>query len=220
MAIVKIPRSDFDAKALAEETFDDSQGYEPYEGPEPRSGLVLAGVVKKVWWTYTQKKSPMFKLIFEAAGNEGDKAQFDGLGIWDQVVFQNDCAFRYQPFAAALGINIPDINTKMNLADEDDNQGAPVIAIGKWRPGDSARCRIVTKREKYQGEWRTKIAKFMPPKEAEEPEEEDEEETARTPRSARSASARSVTPEPEEEEETAEVFEDDPWAEDEETARS
>ena len=163
MPIVKISLEDLDPESLEAEEYDDSQDFEPYDGPQPRAGIVLSGILKKAWWTYTAKEKPMIKVLFEAAGNEGEREVFNGLPIWDNVVLQNNCAFRYKPFFAAIGVTMDDVSKKTNMADDDENQGAPILAIAKWKPGTDATIRISTKLEKRAGyEPQTKVGKWLP----------------------------------------------------------
>jgi hypothetical protein len=123
----------------------------------------------------------MLKVLWVAEGNTGDEAQYEGLTVWDNITINPAGKFRWKPFIDTMGFTLRDLKAKMIVASEDDNMGAPIEKIGTWAPDtDGALCRILTARERYQGEWSTKIGKYLdyeaPDDEPEEPEEEELDE--------------------------------------------
>lgn len=162
--------------------------FDTYEGEDPPSGTVLKGHVKKLWWTYASDETPMIKVLWVASGNVGSNAEYNGLPVWDNLVFKPSAAFKYGPFLQATGVTLRDIKTRTIVAEDDDNMGAPIEKIGKFAPGEDAECGIVTKREKYQGNWSTKVGKFI---EQPDDEDDDEDEPEETPARSRRKSAAS-----------------------------
>jgi hypothetical protein len=160
MPKLKLDDDVFDATELDVEYED--RDFSEYDGEIPRSGTILNGQIKKVWFTISQNDNPMFRVLTEAQGNEGDSAEFNGLGVWDNVTFTPKAAFRYQPFLALFGLTIADVKQRTVVGDE-DNIGQPVEKIKNWSPDTkAARCRIVIKREKYEGEFQARVRKYMP----------------------------------------------------------
>jgi hypothetical protein len=210
---------EFDVDALEEAEYEEGD-YTPYTGPIPPKGTILTGTVKKAWWSETQYGDRMMKVIFEA---DEDSGEYEGLGVWDNITFNTKGKWRWAPFLAAAGFTLLDIKKKAIISDDDDSLGAPIEKIGRWVPGEgSAAIRIITDRERRDGEWQAKVAKWLPyedPDEYVEDEEEVEEEEPAPPvRTARKAAAprkAAKRPEPEEEEdgpESDEEEEDEPPA--------
>lgn len=154
--------NDIDWRGLHEEEYDESgEDFEPYDGPIPPKGTILRGVVKKVWATSSQAGDSMFKALFVAEGNEGNKAKYDGLPIWDNVNWTlPQCKFMWQPFFNTLNVTLKDVKLKTQIEDDDDNVGTPVTRIGQAKfPYPT---RIVTDRETYEGEPRARVKKYIP----------------------------------------------------------
>lgn len=206
MGKLKLSKSDFDVDELDVEWSESD--YQDYTGKQPPTGTVLRGGIQKMWWTYTANDDPMIKMLWVAAGNTGETAEYNGLPVWDNIVFTPKAAFKYGPFLQVLGLTLKQIQTQLFVADDDDNVGAPIEKIGKVAPGTSAtECGIVTKRRKWNDEWQVNIGKLIEQPEAEEDDEEDE-----APKRSRRASENSghskppvkrskPEPEPEEDEE-------------------
>ena len=190
---LKLSKDEFNPDELDVEIEDND--YDDYTGPPPPNNTMLIFRIKKMWWTYTQPDAdknefPMIKAIVtaEQGSDDDDTAQYDGLTIWDNLTFKASAAFRYQPFLEAIGVTLKDIFGKLYVADDDDNVGAPIERIGTWVPGsDDAVIMGVTKREKYNGEWSTKIKKYLAYEAPDEPEP-DEDETP-PPRTRRAGAA-------------------------------
>jgi hypothetical protein len=206
--------------------WSDNDDYEPYDGELPKSNILLRGYCKKMWWTFSSNDNAMIKVLWVAEGNTGKTEEFNGLPIWDQIVFTPKASFRYGPFLQVLGITLRDVFKKMDVAEEDDNVGCPINWIAKMVPGEDARIGVITKREKYEGESRVKVGKFVEDPELDDEEEEEEEAPvptrtrgAKTPEQRRLAvhhgGRRKPDPEPEEVEEEVEEAEEDVEEEDE-----
>jgi hypothetical protein len=116
----------------------------------------------------------MFKVLFEAQDNEGDRKVYDGLPLWDNVLWAlPQCKFMWQPFLDSLGFTIADIRQRMIIGEE-DNVGIVVDKIGKVAfPAD---IRVVTGVE-TKGEYKGKItvAKYLAPPDIDDVDEDDED---------------------------------------------
>lgn len=180
MPRLKMDEDEFNIKELEGAEYDDSrEGYTDYSGEIPPKGTVLPGKIKKAWWTFNNSKPParMMIAIWEADENAGE---YEGLPLWDYISFSPQAKWRWQPFLDATGLTLRDFK-KMEVEDEDDERyGTPIISIGDWEVGeDSAAVNVVTKRERYDGDWRAKVDKYLPydaDEDAGEDEDEDEDE--------------------------------------------
>jgi hypothetical protein len=172
--------------------WDDST-FDTYDGEQPPGGTALLANVKKMWWTYSSDDTAMIAVLMIAEGNNHGKEEYDGLPIWEYLVFKTSAAFKYGPFLEVTGITLKDIKTKMKVDDEDEKQGAPILAIGSFKPDtDDSVIGVITKRERYNGEWQTKAGKYLSADEIEDMEDDDEPEEK--PRGRRSASKAKATP--------------------------
>lgn len=210
----------FDIDELDVEWSDSDYG--DYEGEQPPTGTVLRGGIKKMWWTFTSNEDPMIKALWVADGNTGKLAEYNGLTVWDNIVFTPKAAFRYGPFLQVLGLTLKQVKTMLYVADEDDNIGAPIERIAKVAPGtESTECGVVTKRRKYNGEWSVNIAKYIEQPDADDDDDDDDEEEApRQTRGSRKAADKPASkpaakrrsrpePEPAEDEDEDDIDEDD-----------
>ena len=161
--------------------------FESYDGEMPPSGVRLLGYIKKMWWTFTSEDVPMIKALFIADGNTGKTEQYNGLPIWDQITFKESAAFRYGPFLQMAGFTLHDIFNKTYVAEDDDNLGAPIEKIARVVPGEDMAAEIITKREKYNGEWRVNVGKYVLG-EADDDDDDDDEPSPPPRRAAKSAS--------------------------------
>lgn len=143
-----------------------------YEGPLPPKNTMLEGQIKKIWAVVAKSSGNyMFKVLFEAEDNKGDKAKYNGLSIWENVVWTPGAKFKWQPFLDATGTTLKQVKQATITAEEDDNVGTPVLAIYKTKV--PMEVRILTGRDKYDGDDRAVVQKWMPP--AEEIDDDDEE---------------------------------------------
>jgi hypothetical protein len=166
--------TDVDIDELENASYKDGGGdFETYEGDIPPAGIILNAFVKKMWLTYTAEKQdgsggdPMLKILVVADGNDDTKYdEFEGCPFWENDALIASVKFKWQPFLDNFGLRLRDVlgdKSKLYVAEEDDNNGAPIEKIGSWAPGtDAAYCRIVTAREKYQGDWQARIGRWLP----------------------------------------------------------
>jgi hypothetical protein len=222
---LKPTNDEFDPEALDVE-WDDSN-YDTYDGEQPPSGTALLVNISKLWWTYASDDTPMLKVLMLAEGNDNGKEEYDGLPVWDNLTFKTSAAFRYGPFLEATGFTLQDIKKKMKVEDEDERNGAPIAAIGSFKPdnGEDSLIGIVTKRERYNGQWQVKAGQYLTADEIAEMEEESEEEPEEKParRASRNGSktktaakskparrSKAAEPEPEDDEDEEEEETEEP----------
>lgn len=240
MPRLKVDDDELDIEELEEAEYEESD-YEPYSGPQPPKGTILYGYIKKIWWTYNSNDVRMLVVIFEATEESG---KYKGLGVWDRITLSTAAKFRWQPFLDAAGITLQDIKRKMIVEKDDENQGRPVNKIGALEIGDEekAAIRIVTKRDRYNDDWETKVDKWLPWEDPQDEDDEDDEDFdeddveeeeeepapkrraaasatrsgARTARKPAAKPARRREPEPEPEDEDEEEVDEEEWEDDEE----
>lgn len=131
----------FDADGLDSAEYDDS--FEPYSGPLPPNNTILKFRAVKLFSCETQNGDFMIKAILTAE----DAGEYDGLTIFDNIVFMEKTAFRYKPFMACFGLTAKLIKARTMLGDDEDERfnGYPILSIGRWKPGtDAAVCFIKT----------------------------------------------------------------------------
>jgi hypothetical protein len=208
MPNLKLDDEDLDIDALEGAEYNEDD-YQDYDGPQPPAGTRLTGYIKKIWWAYSQAGNGMLVILFLC--NEG---KYDGMPVWERIPIQNNTKFRWKPFLDVTGITLREIKNKMNVQEEDDNIGCPINAIGKWKPGEDQEIDIITKRERYEGEWSTKVNKFLPtaaldPDDDDDDDDEPEPAPAPKPRTRRTAAKTSKKPDPEPEPEEEDEEEDD-----------
>jgi hypothetical protein len=176
MPKLKVGDDELNVSELEDAEYGEGGGdFESYSGEQPPKGTMLNGYVK-MWWTYTKNDDPMLKVLFVADGNKGDAAEYDGLPVWENAALTPGVKFRWAPLLNTFGLTIRDVKTKTVVADDDDNVGAPIEKIAGVAFGpdsDQSYCRIVTGREKYNGDWTTRVGRWL---EWAEPEDADEDE--------------------------------------------
>lgn len=173
---------ELDALEYSTETFDS------YDGDVPPKDIELTGYVKKMWWTRSQGNDPMLKILWVAADNDGENDEYNDCPFWLNYALIGGAKFRWAPFLDTYGITLKQIKNNIDVADKDDQNGAPINKIGNWRPGeenDEAWCRIVTGSERWNGEYKPAVAEWLPYEaddmEDEEPEDEEDEEEDEEP---------------------------------------
>lgn len=126
----------------------DDDGFEPYDGDPPPANIVLRGIIKNIWTAEFSSGNEGLKVLFEAADNAGDRAEYDGWSSWENIAFTPGSAFRYGPLFELLGVTLRDVKTK-TVVSEEDNVGQPVMKIGTFKmPKDGLPCKVTTKVEK------------------------------------------------------------------------
>lgn len=191
MPRLKVEDDELDIEALEEAEYTEGD-YESYSGERPPKGTILAGFVKKMWWTYTTNDDPMFKILFVADGNEGDEEEYEGCPIWENAALIPTAKFKWAPFMETFGITLKDVKTKLYVGPEDDpGKGAPIEKIGTWKPGsDDSYCRVLVDQERYNNEWQARIGKWLDYEPGEEEEEPEEPEPPARPTKGRGTSGR------------------------------
>lgn len=211
----------FDVDELDVEWTDSD--FEDYDGEQPPTGTTLRGGIKKMWWTFTANEDPMIKALWVAADNHGSLAEYNGLPVWENIVFTPKAAFKYGPFLQVLGLTLKQIKTQLYVAADDDSMGAPIERIAKVAPGtESTECGIIVKRRKWNGEWQTNIGKLIeqPDIDDEDDTEDEEDEAPRQTRGGRKPASKPASkpaakkrrrpePEPAEDEDEDDIDEDD-----------
>jgi hypothetical protein len=161
MPKLKDAAEDLNEKELEEAEYTEGQ-FEKYDGEIPATGTLLRFRVTKMWWTYSQADDPMLKVLCVAEDNEGDLEEYDGLPCWENLPLTAAAKFKWFPFLDFFGLTIRDIRTKTIVADEDDNQGAPIEKIGSFVVGsDDALFVGMISKERYQGKWQAHIKEWL-----------------------------------------------------------
>lgn len=168
---------DVNWQALNDEEYDPDKQFDDYEGPDPDVNTILSGDIEKLWLVVSANDDWMFKAIFKADGNEGDREQFNGLPIWDNINWSlPQCKPFWQPWLDALGLTLKDIKAKTVVeAEEDDRGWTAVTKIGDVK--FPAAIRVKTSKEK-KGEFKGKVTvgRYMPPAERDADDDDDEED--------------------------------------------
>ena len=174
MAKMKWGADDVDWKALNDEEYEDN-GFEPYDGPVPGDKVILSGQVKKLWLKQSNAGDYMFKVLFEADGNQDNRKVFDGWPCWDNVLFSlPQCKFMWQPFLDSLGITLKDIHAR-TIIGEEDNVGTVVDKIGKVEfPADIRILTATVKKGEYKG--KVEVGRYLEPADINTVDEDDLDE--------------------------------------------
>src|SRR6266568_4072450 len=179
-----------DADKLEEAEYGEGD-FQKYTGEIPATGTMLVFRVTKAWWTYSSNDDPMLKVLCVAEDNPGSLEEYDGLTAWENMPLTASAKFKWAPFLEHFGLTIRDVRNKLIVADEDDNQGAPITKIARLTVGsdDFLFVGIVAK-ERYQGKWQAHISEWLDA----DTELDDEEEPPA--RSRRKTPARSAAKKP------------------------
>jgi hypothetical protein len=173
--------ADIDVEELDSLEYSTEQ-YDTYDGEVPPKDIELSGYVKKMWWTRTQNNDPMLKILWVADENDGDYEEYNGCPFWLNYALIGGAKFRWAPFMENYGLTLKQVKNNTDVDDKDDQNGAPINKIGSFRPGeenDEAWARIITDRERYNGEWKPAIKEWLPwdeDEEAQDDEAQDEDE--------------------------------------------
>ena len=166
-----------------------------YQGEVPPTGTMLSFRVTKIWWTYTENDDPMLKVLSVAEDNPGDLEEYDGLPCWDNMALTTGAKFKWDPFLDHFGLTIRDVKAKTMVDSDDDNIGAPITAISKWKPGSDAATFVgVVSKERYNGKWQGHIAEWLDADTELDEEEEEEEAPASRSRRRPASRAKKTTP--------------------------
>lgn len=163
MTKLKIDKDDFDVDGLNEA--EEGEGFEDYDGEIPKSKTILRGRVVAMWASKSEAGNLRFPYLWVAEGNTGDLAQYNGLPVFDGVTWVKTAATWYKPFLATFGLKLKTIFDRTDVEEEEGRNGNRINKIGKWVPSresDDGLSRMIIKREKFEGEYRAKCAKFLP----------------------------------------------------------
>jgi hypothetical protein len=149
--------------------------YSDYTGPMAPKNTVLNGEIKKSWVTTSANGNYMHKVLFEAGNNTGDKAKFNGMPIWENVVWVPSAKFKWQPYLDACGLSLKMVQRATYVADEDDNVGKPILKIHKIE--FPIEVRVITGVDTYEGDKRNTVSKWLQAEEAEEDDDLDDDDT-------------------------------------------
>jgi len=170
---------DIDVDELEEAEYSPDEEFVSYSGEIPPVNAIIKGYVKTIWLTADKNDNDMLKILFEAAENEGEDKEFDGCPYWENMSLTPGSKFKWKPFIDFFGISLRDLKTKMVAeSDEEERNGLKLKKIGQFVIGadsDDAWCRVVTARERYNGEWQARIGKWLPWEDAEADDEDEGE---------------------------------------------
>ncbi len=106
-----------------------------YIGDLPPARKALPGVMRRAYLAATEKGDPIAKVLYECT-----EGPYTGFTAWDNITLTNGAAFKWKPWADALGVSHADFAGKGLAVDENDNSGAGnrILAVGgKTLPVDS-----------------------------------------------------------------------------------
>lgn len=204
MPKLKLEDDELDVDELEEAEYTEGE-FESYDGEIPPKGTRLIGYVKSIWYTRTKNDDAMLKVLFVADGNTGAEEEYNGLPIFENAALIPGAKFRWAPMMKVFGITLRDVKNKMVAeSTEDDQFGAKLKSIGSLVPGsDESWFTVQTGRERYDGAWQARAAKWFPyedPEDTVEPEDEEED----TEVEVEEVEDEDVAEEPEDEEDTPE----------------
>lgn len=176
MPKLKLDGDLFDADALEEA--EEGEQFDDYEGEVPKTNTVLRGKIVGMWATKSEAGNARFPYLWVAEGNTGPLAQYNGLPVFDGVTWTEKAASFYKPFLRAFGLKAKTVQGKTTVEEEEGRFGNKITRIGKLefsRESDDGLCRMIIKREKYEGEYRSKCKKFLPLSAADESADDDDD---------------------------------------------
>jgi hypothetical protein len=181
MPRVKVDDTELNVTELEEAEYEENEDFEPYQGPIPPKNTVLTGYVSRMWWTFDRSENRMIKILWIAADNVGDKAQYNGLSIFDNDSLTPVSKWRWAPMMRVLGFSLADLKKKLYLEDGETNMGEVIEKIGAFIPGeenDVAWCRVLTGINVYEGNKSAQVQRWMDwadPKPADDEIDDDDE---------------------------------------------
>jgi hypothetical protein len=139
----------------------DYQDFEPYDGPLPPRGTILACDVKRI--TAEQFKSGNYGVTVLAEVNEtGSKAKYNGLAYWERIVDMEGSEFKIKQFLKAVGSKNPGTDWHKTAMEPDDQGRKLVVKFGNIRV-EGMRVSVVSKNGRDQdGNARAEVARFVP----------------------------------------------------------
>lgn len=178
MTKLKLNKDDFDLEEL--DAAEEGEGFEDYDGPIPPNKTILQMRVVQMWASKSEAGNLRFPYLAIAEGNKGDLEQYNGLPVFDGITWVKTAATWYKPFLAAFGLKLATVLNKTDVEEDEGRFGNKINKIGKWVPDRESKdglCRMIIKRDRFEGEVRAKCGKFLPLDVADEAEDgEDGEE--------------------------------------------
>lgn len=163
----------FKIKGFGDEVLEAKGGdFQPYDGPVPPKGTILVGVIKQFQLVRNRNDELMLKCLFEAKGNEDDKAQYNGLPVWwngniteQGKGFVNDFLVHLALFNGVDPQKMKFDFWKKGPAVESDKLPSPIKAIGTFAVNaDGMKSKISTKVGSYKGEEKPEVGFWIIPK--------------------------------------------------------
>lgn len=152
--------------------------FQPYDGPIPPKGTILVGLIKQIQLTKNRNGELMVKCLFEAKGNEGDKAKYDGLPVWwNGNVTEQGKGFVNDFLIALAARNGAEPKTVIRAFWQkgpaiEDAQGklpSPIKGIGTFRiEPNGMKGKISTKVGEYKGDEKAEVGFWIVPKPGED----------------------------------------------------
>lgn len=152
--------------------------FHPYDGPIPPKGTILVGLIKQIQLTKNRNSELMVKCLFEAKGNEGDKAKYDGLPVWwNGNVTEQGKGFVNDFLIALAARNGAEPKTVIRAFWQkgpaiEDAQGklpSPIKGIGTFRiEPNGMKGKISTKVGEYKGDEKAEVGFWIVPKPGED----------------------------------------------------
>jgi hypothetical protein len=152
--------------------------FQPYDGPIPPKGTILVGLIKQFQLTRNKGGDLMLKCLFEAKGNEADKAKYDGLPVWwNGNVTEQGKGFVNDFLAMLAARNGADPKTVIRAFWQkgpaiEDAQGklpSPIKGLGTFRINPNGmKGKISTKVGEYKGDEKAEVGFWIMPKPGEE----------------------------------------------------
>jgi hypothetical protein len=152
-----------------------------YDGPKPPAG-VYTGEIKFMRIKVNKNGDDMLNILTEIAEPKGDRAKYNGYGVWDNLNITDENAGRVNALLDALGINRKQF-WPPNGPQVDNNDPPNITKIGTKRP-EGCKLRIATKDDEYQGVERLITTRYLPLKGNEEAEDEADDADDQTDESA------------------------------------
>lgn len=172
---------------FGDEVLEASGGeFAPYDGPLPPKGTKLAGVIKQFKLKINRNNDPMLNMVVEVSGNTGEKAKYNGLGMWTNINVTEKSAGFVNDFLTTLAAWHKKDPKKLirsfwqagpNVADAKPGVGGtPIIAIGDLKINHDGMPALVTTRLGTEQDKKTPKAEvgywLMPPKDNDDSEDE------------------------------------------------
>lgn len=148
------------ASAINEAEEREYTDFEPYDGPMPPRGTILACKVKRI--TAEQFKSGNYGVnVLCEVDESGGKAKYNGLAYWKSITDTEETAWLIKMFLKAVGSKNPGKDWHSMAYEEDDQGRKVVVKFGSLRV-EGMRVGVVHKMGRdNEGEPRAEVARFV-----------------------------------------------------------